>query len=779
MDAVPGMRVGRYVLIARLGGGAMGVVFAAHDPELDRNVAIKVLRSEILEHPSGPQLDERLLREARAMARLAHPNVVAVYDVGTFGDHVFIAMELVDGETFSQWLAAKRRALRDVITMFVAAGRGLAAAHAAGIVHRDFKPENVLLGADGRVRVTDFGLAHRPALPIEVAAPAGEDHIRTTTLFAGTPFYMAPEQRAGERVDARSDQFSFCVALYAALTGQHPFCAGRGSDAAAVRRPPRAAMPSWLWRALRPGLSIARDHRYGSMDELLSRLASGPRPGRRIGVAAAAGIVGLAIAAGVTRQRGELSDRGPTCAGAERLLAGVWDPQRAGAVDAVFRASGRPDAVRSFASASLLLDQYARRWIAMRTQACESALRSDRDDSLLNLHIACLDARLAELRELTGQLISADAALIDGAVAEVQRLGKLEVCADDSALQRRMRPGAAARPGPILALDAADRLNYFVRDSENMVWQVATAPEGARRDRVLVLDALAGSPALVEDADHHWQLFARRVERKLWRATQDAPQGAWRAELLTDKVIDDPAVVLAGDRLVYFVRKADGWLWRYWQDARSSDRWTSVRVADAVTGRPGVGFDVAGDLYSFVRKADGSIWYARHGHPADPPDRPVKLSEDIASDPIFVHDAAGKMTYYARRTDDSVISGYQQAAGSREWHRVLLTEHVAGDPALAFDPEGRQLCMMRKLDGSLWLGWQHIPAGGPWHDAIVAHHVTGDPAAILGPGGRVVYVVRKDDGSLWQGRTGEQDAPLGSSPHEDVLPWSAGGQVSP
>jgi hypothetical protein len=137
------------------------------------------------------------------------------------------------------------------------------------------------------------------------------------------------------------------------------------------------------------------------------------------------------------------------------------------------------------------------------------------------------------------------------------------------------------------------------------------------------------------------------------------------------------------------------------------------------------------------------------------------------------------MTYYARRTDDSVICGYQQAAGSHEWHRVLLTEHVAGDPALAFDREGRQLCMMRKLDGSLWLGWQHVPAGGPWHDAIVAQHVTGDPAAILGPGRRVVYVVRKDDGSLWQGRPGEQDAPLGSSPHEDVLPWSTGGQVSP
>ena len=208
-EAIPGARVGRYMLGDRLGAGAMGVVFAAHDPELDRKVAVKVLRTDIGLDASRTPLRARLLREARAMAQLAHPNVVAVYDVGAFGEHVFIAMELVEGQTLAQWLAAERRPVREIVAMFIAAGRGLAAAHAAGLVHRDFKPENVLIGNDGRVRVTDFGVAHRTALAVDGLAVSTciDDRGRsTTTAFAGTPFYMAPEQISCGSVDARTDQ---------------------------------------------------------------------------------------------------------------------------------------------------------------------------------------------------------------------------------------------------------------------------------------------------------------------------------------------------------------------------------------------------------------------------------------------------------------------------------------------------------------------------------------------------------------------------------------------
>src|SRR5437763_1115036 len=199
-----GATVGRYVVLDRIGAGGMGVVYAAYDPELDRRVAIKLLRPDRFSSEAGRL---RLLREAQALARLTHPNVVAVYDAGTFGDRVFVAMELVEGETLRQWLGEGPRSWREVLDRFLPAGRGLAAAHAAGLVHRDFKPENVLLGRDGRVRVMDFGLARveehaqeSTALPMMVRALTEESVPRPLGPLTqegrvlGTPNYMSPEQ---------------------------------------------------------------------------------------------------------------------------------------------------------------------------------------------------------------------------------------------------------------------------------------------------------------------------------------------------------------------------------------------------------------------------------------------------------------------------------------------------------------------------------------------------------------------------------------------------------
>jgi hypothetical protein len=756
------------------------VVFTAHDPQLDRKVAIKVLRSEIRAAPTGPRLDERLLREAQAMAQLSHPNVVAVHDVGTFGDRIFIAMELVDGQTLAHWLTAARRPQRDVIAMFIAAGRGLVAAHTAGLVHRDFKPENVLVGNDGRVRVTDFGLAHRAALAVEPTGASGAvaDRGRTTTgVLAGTPFYMAPEQLAGERVDARGDQFSFCVALYAALTGQHPFRARGRTEGANATRPPRSAMPRWLWRALDRGLAVARDHRYPSMDALLSRLE---RPRRGWQLALGATLVGAAVAAAVVGRApgpgpgAALHDPGPACTGAERLLTGIWDEPRTRVVDAAFRATGRSDAGTSFASAALLLDQYAKRWIAMRTQACERALRSDQSEAVMGLRVACFEARLSELRELVDRLAAADPAVVDRAGVLVRGLGTLDVCANDRTLLQPTQPDLVERPSAMLALDAAGRPSYFVTDSDHTLWQIRKGLDGVDRDRTYVIDGAVGYPTMVVDAAHRAQLFVRRVEHTLWHGWQDAPDGPWRGELITDAVTDDPGVALAGDRLVAFVRKTDGWLWRYWQDAPSGTTWTGVRVADIVAGRPGVGLDVAGELYAFVRKPDSSLWFGRHRGPDVAPDRPVKLTEGVASDPTFMRDAAGKMTYYVRTTDGYLMSGYQDVAGSALWHRFLLTDEVAGAPALAFDAEGKQICMIRKRDGSLWSGTQDRPAFGPWHEAILATGVAGDPAIVRDRDDRTIFVVRKVDGSLWQGW---QAAASGATSREQALPWSSGGNV--
>src|SRR4051812_10268762 len=227
-----GSAVGRYVVLERIGSGGMGVVYAAYDPELDRKVALKLLRPDRAGAAGEAAL--RLQRGAQAIARLSDPHVVAVYDAGTFGDQVFVAMELMEGRTLRQWLGEGKRGWREIVDVFVAAGRGLAAAHAAGLVHRDFKPDNVLLGTDGRVKVADFGLAR----PVGDADPGGGEAalmespgsrgLLATPLTEwgvamGTPAYMAPEQLRGERADARSDQFSFCVALWEALYGRKPF----------------------------------------------------------------------------------------------------------------------------------------------------------------------------------------------------------------------------------------------------------------------------------------------------------------------------------------------------------------------------------------------------------------------------------------------------------------------------------------------------------------------------------------------------------------------------
>ena len=262
-----GESLGRYVVLGLLGRGGMGEVYAAYDPELDRKIAVKLLRAGGGTGTIGSDGRTRLLREAQAIARLSHPNVVVVYDVGTFKESIFIAMEFVEGNTIGYWLQAADHKWREVLDVYLAAGRGLAAAHEAGLVHRDFKPENVMLTTAGQVRVMDFGLARvqagvadDPAAedPVEVAARAAalattlggvlddrtmklgsgtrsrpaafssSGHVLALKLtqtgaILGTPAYMAPEQLEGRRSDGQADQFSFCVALYRALYGAHPF----------------------------------------------------------------------------------------------------------------------------------------------------------------------------------------------------------------------------------------------------------------------------------------------------------------------------------------------------------------------------------------------------------------------------------------------------------------------------------------------------------------------------------------------------------------------------
>ncbi len=312
-----GATLGRYRLVRMLGEGGMGVVHAAFDPDLERHVALKVLRTTDV----GGDARQRLLREARAMARLTHENVVVVHEVGTAGDRDYVAMELIDGSTLAEWLAAKPRTVFEIVEAFIRAGRGLAAAHAAGLVHRDFKPHNVLRRKDGKIVVTDFGLArgvenaHAVALDVTLRPdsnrPSGLSGITATGSVLGTPAYMAPEQWTGGIVGAAADQFGFCVALWEALSGARPFKGDSIEELKAeVRRGPAELDVSKLPRRLRKilvrGLDPDPAKRFPDMDALLAALRSSERKAGLV-FAAAGAIAAIGIAFVV------MHHRGPSC----------------------------------------------------------------------------------------------------------------------------------------------------------------------------------------------------------------------------------------------------------------------------------------------------------------------------------------------------------------------------------------------------------------------------------------------------------------------------------
>jgi eukaryotic-like serine/threonine-protein kinase len=302
--------VGRYELLGPIGAGGMGVVYAARDPQLNRHVALKMLRASGAPEATGAQLRARILREAQAMARLSHPNILTVYDVGVTGEAVFVAMELVEGGPVSEWLRQRKRSWREILEVFLSAGRGLAAAHRAGIVHRDFKPENVLIGRDGRVRVTDFGLARFAEVPAALShgsreASAGVP-VSVDGALAGSPPYMAPEQLRGQAADARSDVFAFCVSLYESLYGEPPF-AGRtvreleeSIMAGALRPAPhRSQVPAAIRRAVVQGLSAHPARRFASMEQLVLALERASRGRWRLRAAALAAAAAMALWFGV------------------------------------------------------------------------------------------------------------------------------------------------------------------------------------------------------------------------------------------------------------------------------------------------------------------------------------------------------------------------------------------------------------------------------------------------------------------------------------------------
>jgi tetratricopeptide (TPR) repeat protein/tRNA A-37 threonylcarbamoyl transferase component Bud32 len=458
-EVATGTIIGRYVVLSKLGAGAMGVVLAAYDPALDRKVALKLLKAR-----SGPHdaARARLQREAQALARLDHHNVVTVYDVGVDAGQLFVGMEFVEGQTLGEWMGStdEPRPWPEVVRVFMEAGRGLAAAHQAGLVHRDFKPDNVMLGKDGRVRVMDFGLVRsndvdgdsevsvEPTLE-QVKRNTGKhqqlDALTQTGTMLGTPAYMATEQFEGREADARSDQFSFCVALYQALYGERPFAGStlaqliRSVADEQIREPAQhTRVPAWLRKVVVRGLAVDRDARWPSMVALLAALADDPAVRRRKWWAAtlAAGVLGGTVWGTWYAMRVDAQ----TCAGFEERLAGVWDDARRAEVEAAIEATKLSYAPTTWMRVEERLDEYTRAWVAARAQACEATQEGEQSGELLDLRMACLDERLQHVRATVNVLAVADETVVNKAVQAVAGLPSLERCADVDALRAELPP---------------------------------------------------------------------------------------------------------------------------------------------------------------------------------------------------------------------------------------------------------------------------------------------------------------------------------------------------
>jgi tetratricopeptide (TPR) repeat protein len=471
----PGSRIDRYVVLSTLGKGGMGAVYAAYDFELDRRVALKFLLPSVAEAGDSAGFQARLLLEARAMARLSHPNVVTLYQVGPAPDGgIYLAMELVEGGTLGAWLEAEKRSWREVLAMLCAAGEGLAAAHRAGLIHRDFKLENVLVRKDGRPQVTDFGVARggdapaereRPKASVSVRPAAGEgasarggvppaplssgslSSLTLTGSMLGTPGYMAPEQYTMDAdIDARADVFAFCATLYRALYGKRPF-AGAGIEEVAeatllgkVRETPAGSdVPGWVRAVVLSGLQVDPNDRPASMDVLLRALRANPsKQWRRWSLAVVcAGVCGAlwfgVHAAGDRRVRG--------CRVEADRLGDAWDAPSKAAIAEAFRATNLSYAEETWKRTEERLSAYAGEWSRVAYEVCAATrVRGEQSQAMMDLRTECLDQRLDELRGTVRIFKTADVQTVQNAVKLATELRPLEPCSNLDRLSALDRP---------------------------------------------------------------------------------------------------------------------------------------------------------------------------------------------------------------------------------------------------------------------------------------------------------------------------------------------------
>jgi eukaryotic-like serine/threonine-protein kinase len=647
-----GGTIGRYIVLSLIGKGGMGIVYAAYDPELDRKVALKLLRIRD-DLPGSHQADKRarLLREAKATARLSHPNVIVVFDVGTIEDRVFIAMELVDGVTITRWRESRPRSWKEVLRVFTSAGHGLAAAHAAGIVHRDFKPDNVMVGRDDKVRVMDFGLARQVETPREEAVPEalgadGEDSGLGTSdlsdgisegtgtapslpfvetrlthdgMVVGTPAYMPPEQYLGKS-DARTDQFSFCVALYECLYGEHPFegktAFGIAGDAHAgrVREPPAGTrVPVWLRRVVLRGMRPRPEDRYPSMEALLAALEKDPAVASRRwlvagSVLAAFGSVGFAV-------RQAADSRQALCAAGPAHVATAWElplssrgaePPRHAAVRHAFQATGKSYAEDTLRGVLRALDDYATRWVALYRETCEATrVHGDQSEEVLDLRMSCLNDRLGGLKALTDVFSEATGEVVERAVDAARALTPLDRCSDVKQLRALIPP-----PGPDVKVKVEALRHEMTRIK-------ALHDAGRYADVVTQL-----APIVKETKALDYRPLEAEVMMRLALAEMELNQPA-KAEADYDRALT-ASLASRHDDLLAEIAASLVWVAGFQAQFSEAERW--MRIAGAAIERTSRPDPVA---YSWLLNNSGAVYFlqGRYGEALEYFQRALSLKE--------------------------------------------------------------------------------------------------------------------------------------------------------
>ena len=674
-----GQVVGRYVVLAKLGAGGMGVVYAAYDPDLDRKVALKMLLERgVASHDARA----RLLREAQALAKFSHPEIVAIHDVGVHAAGVWLAMEFVAGQTLGAWAKQAPRRWPEIVEVMLAAGRGVAAAHAAGLVHRDLKPDNIMVGDDGRVRVMDFGLTRAESgfdpeaidpAPVEPESERPREDLLVTPLtqhgsLLGTPAYMAPEQFAGvATITAAADQFSFCVTLWQLLYGQRPFAGDSVMALAAavlageLQAPPAGKrVPAWLRKLVERGLASEPSARWPSMEALLDALARGQTRARRRGVGLAIGVAGL-IGAGVFGwQRWDHAQRVAACEAEAASVDAIWNDAARTKVRDGLLASEVGFAATSAERVLPRLDAHAAGLRAATETACREATVDRRWDADTHARARwCLSERRLELGALVELLAAADARVAESAVTAAAGLDDPSLCVDPRALVHAPAP-----------------------------------PTDGQAELLAIQAELAQANALAS---------AGKIDEGLAKA--EAAEA--RAEAL-----DWPPLVAAAVRLEGALLKDAG---RYPEAEAASQR---AYLIAAEAGAWGVAATAATELAYVIgseqsRTREGRTWVAL-----------AEVAARYAGDPLGMREASRRITLGAMLEADGDYAAAQLEHEQAQaiWERVLGPDHPY--VALALNNLGNDLSRQGKLDEAAALQARALAireqAYGPDHPEVAS-----------------------------------------------------------